>query len=355
MTITVLSITLSFCIVLCALQASPLLHGNLLAQSPAANSSFDAVKLLTDRAVQGFQSNSIAYSISQLLTAYDLLVKLGSNDGADRIPGGTNGVSFILGDTIKLLTSNSNPAVKNVTISYLNALEEQVTRLLASVDFHSENRSNKNLPNDTLLGYVNTAYGVKIDYPLTWIIRIDSNYSLPSSLTYLHPHVISSFYLPNATQGLPFLYVGVNSNLSKQFKQPHFTTEQYLNKSVESKMNSLSFPKFKLIERLGSDHSNATLDGLPAYKIAWIYNHPQYGLRKIIEFGTVLNGTRGYFLDYAASVSKFSKYLPLVERLKNSFAIIQTTRHYYGPALNQSKSPVNDLEMLTFDCYKSCR
>jgi hypothetical protein len=115
-------------------------------------------------------------------------------------------------------------AVRNVTVSYLNALEEQVTHLLALGDLHSKSNGTQS---EALKQYVNGPYGIRVDYPLTWIIRIDSNYSLPSLLTYLHPRVIASFYMPNATSGLPFFYTGVNSNLSKQFKQPHFTIEQY--------------------------------------------------------------------------------------------------------------------------------
>jgi len=44
-------------------------------------------------------------------------------------------------------------------------------------------------------------------------------------------------------------------------------------------------------------------------------------MRKLVEFGTVINGNKGYFVDYAASVDKFSKYLPVAQAMKNSFNI----------------------------------
>jgi hypothetical protein len=71
---------------------------------------------------------------------------------------------------------------------------------------------------------------------------------LPSTFSFAHPQVVGSFYLSNSTDGLPFFYVRVNSNLSKQFKQYPFTLQQYLNKSLQSKKNSSAFPDFKLIE-----------------------------------------------------------------------------------------------------------
>jgi hypothetical protein len=40
-----------------------------------------------------------------------------------------------------------------------------------------------------------------------------------------------------------------------------------------------------------------------------------------VEFGTVVNGSKGYFVDYAASIDKFSKYLPVAQAMKNSFKI----------------------------------
>ena len=81
-----------------------------------------------------------------------------------------------------------------------------------------------------------------------------------------------------------FVYTGVNTNLSKEFKQFPFTLEQYLHKSLQAKKNSSAFPDFNLIE---ASATNNTLGGFPAYEIVWTYNHPTYGMRKIVEFGTV--------------------------------------------------------------------
>jgi hypothetical protein len=101
-------------------------------------------------------------------------------------------------------------------------------------------------------------------------------------------------------------------------KEVPFTLEQHLNKSLQSKKNSSAFPHFNLVE--ASAINNNTLAGFPAYEIVWTYKHPTYGMRKLMEFGTVINGNKGYFVD-AASIDKFSKYLPIAQAMKNSFKI----------------------------------
>ena len=209
---------------------------------------------------------------------------------------------------------------------YLNALEEQLGQSVSTsytrnvMTGTASNTFSKKL----FLEYENEPYGLKIQYPYDWIIRINYNYSLPTTSSYTHPQIIGSFYLPNSTEGLPFFYTGVNTNLSKEFKQFPFTLEQYLHKSLQAKKNSSAFPDFNLIE--ASATNNNTLAGFPAYEIVWTYKHPTYGMRKLVEFGTVVNGNKGYFVDYAASVEKFSKYLPIARVMENSFKISMSIR-----------------------------
>jgi len=186
--------------------------------------------------------------------------------------------------TIGLISeNNTNAEAKNDSITYLNALEEQLAPHVMTGT--TDNTFSKKL----FLEYENEPYGLKIQYPYDWIIRINDNYSVPTTSSYTHPEIIGSFYLPNSTEGLPFFYTGIITNLSKEFKQFHFTLEQYLHKSLQAKKNFSTFPDFNLIE--ASATNNNTLSGFPAYKIVWTYKHPTYGMRKVVEFGTVVNGT----------------------------------------------------------------
>jgi hypothetical protein len=49
-----------------------------------------------------------------------------------------------------------------------------------------------------------------------------------------------------------------------------------------------------------------------------MYTHPTYGMRKSIEIATILNG-RGYFVDYTAGAANYSNFLPVAEKMIESF------------------------------------
>ena len=97
---------------------------------------------------------------------------------------------------------------------YLNALEEQLgpsvgTSYRNVMTGTASNTFSKKL----FLEYENEPYGLKIQYPYDWIIRINYNYSLPTTSSYTHPQIIGSFYLPNLTEGLSFVYTGALSGI----------------------------------------------------------------------------------------------------------------------------------------------
>ena len=44
-------------------------------------------------------------------------------------------------------------------------------------------------------------------------------------------------------------------------------------------------------------------------------------MRKSIEFGTIVGGNKGFFIDYTTSARTFLKYLPTTEKMITSLAI----------------------------------
>ncbi|MFL6425819.1 MAG: hypothetical protein ACJ71R_19835, partial [Nitrososphaeraceae archaeon] len=113
---------------------------------------------------------------------------------------------------------------------------------------------------------------------------------------------------------LPFFRIGTD-DLNKEFSNlQKVSINQYLDRSLAHK-NSTGFPGFNLIE---SDTNNKRLANNLAYTIVWTYTHPTYGMRKSIEIATIL-GSRGYFLDYTAATANFSKFLPVAEKMIESF------------------------------------
>ncbi len=169
------------------------------------------------------------------------------------------------------------------------------------------------IPLDTFLTYRNPSYGIEIQYPYDWIVE-GTNYKAGDVGVQ-----IASFYLPNISDGLPFIRVGVD-DLTKEFPQrlSSISILDYLKESLKGK-NATGFPGFKLIEY--NTNTNSTIAGNPAYTIIWTYNHPTYGIRKSIEFGAVI-GNKGYFIDYTADAAKFSNYLQIVQKMINSFRVL---------------------------------
>ena len=242
------------------------------------------IKISIDKAIQSYKNNSINNAISHLQAAHHQLL-LSANSTKTTISN-IQTLLLLIVHTIGLISeNNTNAEANNDSIMYLNALEEQLGPSVST-----------SYTRNVMTGTASNTFskklflGLKIQYPYDWIIRINYNYSLPTASSYTHPQIISSFYLPNSTERLPFFYTGVNTNLSKEFKQFPFTLERYLHKSLQAKKNSSAFPDFNLIE--ASATNNNTLAGFPAYEIVWTYKHPTYGMRKLMEFGTVVNGNK---------------------------------------------------------------
>ncbi|HYV52817.1 MAG TPA: hypothetical protein VE971_05930 [Candidatus Eisenbacteria bacterium] len=207
------------------------------------------IKISIDKAIESYENNSINNAISHLHSAYYQL-SMSANSNKTNISN-IQTLLLLIEHTIGLISeNNTNADAKNDSIMYLNALEEQLGPSVSTSYSRSImiGTTDNTFPKKPSLEFENKQYGLKIQYPYDWIIRINYNYSLPTTSSYTHPQIIGSFYLPNSTEGLPFFYTGVNTNLSKEFKQFPFTLEQYLHKSLQVKKNSSAFPDFNLVE-----------------------------------------------------------------------------------------------------------
>ena len=163
--------------------------------------------------------------------------------------------------------------------------------------------------------YTNNKYGIKLQYPHNWVIEADNYATGAAGQAGIQ---IASFYLPDVNNGLPFFRIGTD-DLTKEFPNlQKVSINQYLDRSLAHK-NSTGFPGFNLIE---SNTNNRRLANNLAYTIVWTYTHPTYGMRKSIEIATILEG-RGYFLDYTAATTNFSKFLPVAEKMIESFQKIK--------------------------------
>ena len=71
-----------------------------------------------------------------------------------------------------------------------------------------------------------------------------------------------------------------------------------------------------------TDILNVTLGGNPAYKLDYSYTGKDNNTYKVREIGTIVNG-KVYTISYFAPRESYSNYLATVQRMINSFKIIE--------------------------------
>jgi hypothetical protein len=283
-------------------------------------------KRLVDNAIQEFQSNNINNTITHLQGAEQELLSsiaiVGNNHNNSSASVSTSMAQPL---TILLLVKNVIQSLDSGDYGkgqkYLNLAEQELGRNILGVSaslnpqtITSTSNATFNNSNDNygfFSTYTNTKYGIKLQYPYNWVIEADDYATGAAGQAGIQ---IASFYLPDVNDGLPFFRIGTD-DLTKEFPNlQKVSINQYLHRSLAHK-NSTGFPGFNLIE---SDTSNRRLADNLAYTVVWTYIHPTYGMRKSIEIATIL-GSRGYFVDYTAATTNFSKFLPVAEKMIESF------------------------------------
>ena len=284
-------------------------------------------KMLVDNAIQEFQSNNINNTITHLQGAEQELLSsiviIGNNHNNNSSASVSTSMAQPL--TILLLVKNVIQSLDSGDYGkgqkYLNLAEHELERNILGVSsslnpqtITSTSNATFNNSNDNysfFSTYTNTKYGIKLQYPYNWVIEADDYATGAAGQAGIQ---IASFYLPDVNNGLPFFRIGTD-DLTKEFPNlQKVSINQYLHRSLAHK-NSTGFPGFNLIE---SDTSNRRLADNLAYTVVWTYTHPTYGMRKSIEIATIL-GSRGYFVDYTAATTNFSKFLPVAEKMIESF------------------------------------
>jgi hypothetical protein len=267
----------------------------------------DLAKVLIDNAIQELQSGNINKTITHLRVAEQELLSASGNYNDRYLLIQSLSISLLVKDVIQSLENGDI----NKALVYLNLADQQLGSILLNIISTANITTAGPIPTGTFLTYTNSRYGIKIQYQYNWVVEANS---YPTGAGGIQ---IASFYLPDVSDGLPFFRIGVD-NISKEFPQlPAVGINEYLKRSLDHK-NSTGFPGFKLIEY----NTNNSLAGNRAYTVVWTYTHPTYGIRKSIEIATVI-GSKGYFVDYTAAAEEFSTYLPIAQKMIESFGIIK--------------------------------
>jgi len=283
-------------------------------------------KMLVDNAIQEFQSNNINNTIThlqgaeqELLSSIVIVGNNHNNSSASVSPSMAQPLTILL--LVKNVIQSLDSGDYGKGQKYLNLAEQELGRNILGVSSSLNPQTITSISNATFNNsndnysffstYTNTKYGIKLQYPYNWVIEADDYATGAAGQAGIQ---IASFYLPDVNNGLPFFRIGTD-DLTKEFPNlQKVSINQYLHRSLAHK-NSTGFPGFNLIE---SDTSNRRLADNLAYTVVWTYVHPTYGMRKSIEIATIL-GSRGYFVDYTAATTNFSKFLPVAEKMIESF------------------------------------
>jgi Clostripain family/PsbP-like protein len=160
-----------------------------------------------------------------------------------------------------------------------------------------------------LLTYENTTAGIKIQYPYDWIIGMHKEKFRISTegKTGGFDNIIDFKVLKYLNETYPVgLYVAVN-------RIPFQNAIGIERSAININRNN---PDFELIE------SNATIlaGNNHAHKIVYSYTHPSLGKVKGMDIQMV-KGDKWYLLIFEAETAKYSKFLPTVQKMINTFEL----------------------------------
>lgn len=168
------------------------------------------------------------------------------------------------------------------------------------------------ISSSNFLTHENLAYGIKVLYPSNWLEKVD-NYS--SNDPYL---VVATFFSPlessaDRYQECVQLVIDKSPSLASDL-------EQYMLENII--LTRESYTGFRL---LGSNSINVRLADNPAYDTLYEYSDPRFGIIKVKETGTIIGG-KGYYIQYFAEPEKYPVYLPTIQTMFDSFALVKRAK-----------------------------
>jgi hypothetical protein len=156
--------------------------------------------------------------------------------------------------------------------------------------------------------YENATHGVRMLYPSTWTQQ-DSTLGDDSFI------LVSDFFSPEEEADGYFASVTIGIDTMP----PSTNLEDNLNESIDSFMQD---PNVRDFQVLSSRTDDFTLAGMPAYSFESSYTDPEFGPTQALIVETIIDN-KGYSIQYYADAPIYERYLPVVERMIESFEIMQ--------------------------------
>jgi hypothetical protein len=173
--------------------------------------------------------------------------------------------------------------------------------------------------------YENPTHKIEIQYPADWKKVEPQGFEANSDQHVVEFKLFSESLLQK--EDIAALHIYIHNlpapNILDQFTR-FFGKMIYQKTSLEgfvlSHFTSIltkNLPNFDFIK--SESDTTATLAGNPAHKIVYKYSQGQNDI-KVMEALTVKDG-KGYIIMYTAEATKYSYYLPIIQRMMDSFKI----------------------------------
>ena len=160
--------------------------------------------------------------------------------------------------------------------------------------------------------YENSNYRFKIQYPSNWE-KVEFSPGIKES----GRGIIVNFISPQETFSdlfREYLIIEVQDHPSNAISLDQYTSQQ-----IDTYKKSL--PRFAVIESNASTATYTNVDH-PSHKIVYSYSDSIVGKAEVMEID-MIEGNRLYSLSYHADATKYSSYLPAIEKMIKSFEPIK--------------------------------
>jgi hypothetical protein len=166
--------------------------------------------------------------------------------------------------------------------------------------------------------YENSTYGIRVQYPSDWELE-ETDYDAGDGIT----DIIRLF---SPLQGRIDDYsenIGVSKE-SNPVDDENITLAEYADEVIDYYNDTLT--DFNLVD-LNTNTNNVTLSGFPAYKLVFTQSVENVDSSiKAMEVGTITPKKEAYFITYYGEDNgQYSKYLPIAQKMIDSFEIISDT------------------------------
>jgi eukaryotic-like serine/threonine-protein kinase len=204
-----------------------------------------------------------------------------------------------------LMTDNTIMRIQNTRLLYLLMVMPVLLLLSSIITQIASAQTNDGI----FLTYQSHTYGFKIQYPSNW-----EKLEFAQGIDEEHRNIVVNFLSPTgegtSNTFREYLIIEVGNLTSHDESLAQYTATQINLRQA--------LPNFNLVESTLTSVSG----GNPAHKIVYTYSNPIVGITKAMDILTI-KSDKLYFLSYNADSIKYSKYLPIIQKVIDSFQIIK--------------------------------